>query len=93
MSGQTARIKEVKTSPFSDQKAGSSGLRRKVTVFQQQNFTENFVHCVLSSIPENERNGCTIIVGGDGRYYMKDTIQIIARMAAAIGVSLVYIFI
>ena len=87
MSYQTASIKEVKTSPFSDQKPGSSGLRRKVSVFQQTNYTENFVQCVFSSIPESEREGCTIVVGGDGRFYMKDTIQIIARMAAAIGVS------
>ncbi len=89
MSSQSASIKEVKTSPFNDQKPGSSGLRRKVTVFQQQNYTENFVQCILNSMPENERKGCTIVVGGDGRYYMKDTIQIIARMAAANGVSLV----
>ena len=87
MSSQSASIKEVKTSPFTDQKPGSSGLRRKVSVFQQKNYTENFIQCVFRSIPESEREGCTIIVGGDGRFYMKDTIQIIARMAAAIGVG------
>ncbi|CAB4019234.1 phosphoglucomutase-1 isoform X2, partial [Paramuricea clavata] len=87
MRSQTASIKEVKTSPFSDQKPGSSGLRKKVTLFQQQNYTENFVQCILNSIPENERESCTIVVGGDGRYYMKDTIQTIARMAAANGVG------
>jgi phosphoglucomutase len=47
------------------------------------------VQCILNSIPENERESCTIVVGGDGRYYMKDTIQTIARIAAANGVSLV----
>ena len=87
MSSQEIVIKEIKTSPFNDQKPGSSGLRRKVTVFQQQNYTENFVQCILNSIPEKEREDCTIVVGGDGRYYMKETIQIIARMAAANNVS------
>ena len=88
MSSRKVSVKEVETSPFSDQKPGSSGLRKKVSVFQQQNYTENFIQCILDSIPQNEREGCTVVVGGDGRYYMKDTIQIIARIAAANGVSL-----
>ena len=93
MRSQKESIREVETSPFSDQKPGSSGLRKKVSVFQQQNYTENFIQCILDSIPENEREGCTIVVGGDGRYYMKDSIQIIARMAAANGVSFVNILV
>lgn len=77
---------EVKTEPYSDQKPGSSGLRKKVTVFKQANYTENFIQSILDSIPTHDREGCEIIVGGDGRYFMKEAIQIIARIAAANGV-------
>lgn len=74
------------TSPFDGQKPGTSGLRKAVTVFKQPHYTENFVQCILDSIPEAKRNGCTLVVGGDGRYFMRDAIQIIAKMAAANGV-------
>ncbi|XP_046846374.1 phosphoglucomutase-1-like [Xenia sp. Carnegie-2017] len=78
---------EVKTEPYSDQKPGSSGLRKKVTVFKQANYTENFIQSILDSIPTHDREGCEIIVGGDGRYFMKEAILIIARIAAANGVA------
>ncbi|XP_028403644.1 phosphoglucomutase-1-like [Dendronephthya gigantea] len=83
----SVKIKKVQSSPYDDQKPGSSGLRRKVEVFKQPNYTENFIQCIFDSIPEEQREGCVIIVGGDGRYYMKDAIQIIARIAAANGVG------
>ena len=79
------------TSPFDGQKPGTSGLRKAVTVFQQPHYTENFVQCILDSIPETKRTGCTLVVGGDGRFFMREAIQIIARMAAANGV-LVFVF-
>ena len=73
----------VKTSTFEGQKPGTSGLRKRVSVFKQSNYTENFVQCILDAIPVERRHGCRLVVGGDGRYYMKDAIQIISRMAAA----------
>lgn len=81
------------TSPFDGQKPGTSGLRKAVTVFQQPHYTENFVQCILDSIPETKRTGCTLVVGGDGRFFMREAIQIIARMAAANGVcKLMFVF-
>ena len=71
------------TSPSDGQKPGTSGLRKAVTVFQQPHYTENFVQCILDSIPATKRTGCTLVVGGDGRFFMREAIQIIARMAAA----------
>ncbi len=71
----------IPTTPFSDQQPGTSGLRKKVSVFQQPNYLENFVQSIFDSI-EGHR-GQTLVVGGDGRYYNRQAIQIILKMAAA----------
>lgn len=76
---------EVKTEVFEGQKPGTSGLRKKVTVFQQPRYLENFVQSIFDSVPALE-NGL-LILGGDGRYYNDVAIQTILRIASANGVS------
>ena len=76
-------IRTVSTQPFSDQKPGTSGLRKKVPVFQQPNYLENFVQSIFDSIAAPQ--GATLVLGGDGRYYNRAAIQIILKMAAANG--------
>ncbi len=76
-------IRTVPTQPFSDQKPGTSGLRKKVTVFQQANYLENFVQAIFNSIGDFQ--GQTLVVGGDGRYYNRTAIQTILKMASANG--------
>lgn len=77
------KINVIPTQPFSDQKPGTSGLRKKVKVFQQVNYLENFVQSFFDvlSVPA----GATLVVGGDGRYYNRHAIQTIIRMSAANG--------
>ena len=76
-------ILTVPTLPFADQKPGTSGLRKKVTVFQQPHYIENFVQSVFNSL--DAFAGQTLVVGGDGRYLNREAIQVILRMAAANG--------
>ncbi|KAM5473570.1 Phosphoglucomutase-2 [Microsporum audouinii] len=79
-------VKTVEITPFPDQKAGTSGLRKKVTTFQQPNYTESFVTSILLSIPEGAKDAF-LVIGGDGRYYNTEAIQLIARIGAAYGVK------
>jgi len=79
-------VSVVATRPFEGQKPGTSGLRKTVKVFQQENYTENFVQSILSSIGD-KLVGCTLVVGGDGRYFMSEATDIIIKMAAGNGVS------
>lgn len=75
--------KTVQTTPYTDQKPGTSGLRKKVPVFQQTNYAENFIQSIFDSLEGFE--GKTLVIGGDGRFYNREVIQIAIKMAAANG--------
>jgi len=76
-------VNTVATRFFDDQKPGTSGLRKKVRIFQQPHYLENFVQSTFDSI--GDFSGQTLVVGGDGRFYNRHAIQIILKMAAANG--------
>ena len=76
-------ILTVATAPFEGQKPGTSGLRKKVTVFREPHYAENFIQSIFDSLEGFA--GQTLVIGGDGRYYNADVIQTAIRMAAANG--------
>ncbi|GJD50425.1 Phosphoglucomutase [Methylobacterium crusticola] len=73
----------VPTQPFPDQKPGTSGLRKKVPVFRQPAYVENFVQAIFDTLPE--RAGATLVVGGDGRFLNREVVQTTLKIAAANG--------
>ena len=79
----------VATTPFNDQKPGTSGLRKRVTTFQKPHYLENFVQSIFDSI--SAPKDATLVLGGDGRYYNKEAIQTILKMAAANGFARVLV--
>lgn len=74
-------IRTVSTTPFPEQKPGTSGLRKAVTVFQQPHYLENFIQSIFDTV--GNLQGQTLVLGGDGRYYNRQAIQTILKMAAA----------
>lgn len=78
-------IEIVSCTPYSDQKPGTSGLRKSVKQFQKPDYLQTFVQAIFNTLPDRE--GCTLILGGDGRYFNREAIQIILRMAAANGIG------
>ncbi len=80
------KIEEVKTKPFHDQKPGTSGLRKEVRTFQQPHYLENFIQAIFNAMPGGVKNS-SLVLGGDGRYYNREAVQIIIKMAAANKIS------
>lgn len=76
---------KIETTPIEGQKPGTSGLRKKTRVFMEPGYLENFIQATFSAIDGGQ--GKTLVVGGDGRFFNKEAIQIILKMAAANGVK------
>ncbi|MDX8382386.1 MAG: alpha-D-glucose phosphate-specific phosphoglucomutase [Ghiorsea sp.] len=83
------QIQTISTQPFDGQRPGTSGLRKKVKVFQEHHYLANFVQATFDAL--SDIKGQTLVLGGDGRFYNREAIQIILKMAAANGFSKVLI--
>jgi phosphoglucomutase len=79
----TMQVRTIAITPYTDQKPGTSGLRKRVPVFKQPHYLENFVQAIFDTIAAPR--GAVLVLGGDGRYYNREAIQIILKMAAANG--------
>ncbi|HEX8604640.1 MAG TPA: alpha-D-glucose phosphate-specific phosphoglucomutase, partial [Pseudoduganella sp.] len=82
-------IQTISTTPIPGQRPGTSGLRKKVGIFQQPHYLENFVQSVFDSL--GDLSGKTLVLGGDGRYHNRAAVRTILKMAAANGVARVLV--
>jgi phosphoglucomutase len=73
----------IATTPFQDQKPGTSGLRKKVPIFRQPRYVENFVQAIFDTV--EARDGATLVIGGDGRFLNREVVQTTLKIAAANG--------
>ncbi|OQS04893.1 phosphoglucomutase [Thraustotheca clavata] len=84
-------VSTVSTHPIDGQKPGTSGLRKKTKVFMENNYLNNFVQSTFDALPAKDLIGGTLVVSGDGRYFNKEAIQIIIKMAVASGVDRIWV--
>jgi phosphoglucomutase len=77
-------IKDISTKPYHDQRSGTAGLRKKVAVFQQPHYLENFLQCAFDALPSLKSG--LVVIGGDGRYHNRAAIQTAIAIAAGNGV-------
>ena len=82
-------VQIINTAPIAGQRPGTSGLRKKVSVFSEPQYLENFVQSVFDTV--GDCHGQTLVLGGDGRYYNRSAIQTVLRMAAAHGYARVLV--
>ncbi|MGE5624162.1 MAG: alpha-D-glucose phosphate-specific phosphoglucomutase [Bacillota bacterium] len=75
----------VPTRPFDDQRPGTAGLRKSTARFQEPRYLENFIQSVFDSW--TKLKGGVLVIGGDGRYFNREAIAVLLRMAAANGVK------
>jgi len=83
-------VNTVPTTPIQGQKTGTSGLRKRVKVFQEPHYLNNWIQSLFNSLPP-QLKGSTLVIGGDGRYWNKEALQIIIKMCAANGVAKVLV--
>ncbi|EOY23030.1 Phosphoglucomutase isoform 2 [Theobroma cacao] len=81
------KINSVPTKPFEGQKTGTSGLRKKVQVFMQENYLSNWIQALFNSLPPKDYKNGVLVLGGDGRYFNREAAQIIIKIAAGNGVG------
>ncbi|KAE9618262.1 Phosphoglucomutase [Lupinus albus] len=81
------KIISIPTKPIQGQKTGTSGLRKKVKVFQQENYLANWIQALFNSLPPEDYKNGLLALGGDGRYFNREAAQIIIKIAAGNGVG------
>ncbi|RYR37565.1 hypothetical protein Ahy_A09g042444 isoform A [Arachis hypogaea] len=81
------KINSIPSKPIKGQKTGTSGLRKKVKVFMQENYLANWIQALFNSLPPEDYKNGVLVLGGDGRYFNREAAQIIIKIAAGNGVG------
>jgi phosphoglucomutase len=85
------KVSDVPTTPIDGQKTGTSGLRKKASVFASENYLANWVQSLFLALPREEVVGSAMVLGGDGRWFNKEAAQIIIKLAAGNGVKKMFV--
>ncbi|KAI3705829.1 hypothetical protein L1987_76073 [Smallanthus sonchifolius] len=88
---QDLKVNTIPTKPIEGQKTGTSGLRKKVKVFMQENYLANWIQALFNSLPPEDYKNALLVLGGDGRYFNKEAAQLIIKIAAGNGVGKVLV--
>ncbi|KAF3433071.1 hypothetical protein FNV43_RR24173 [Rhamnella rubrinervis] len=88
---QGIKINSIQTKPIEGQKTGTSGLRKKVKVFKQENYLANWIQALFNSLPPEDYKNGLLVLGGDGRYFNREAAQIIIKIAAGNGVGKIFV--
>ncbi|XP_058109616.1 phosphoglucomutase, chloroplastic isoform X2 [Magnolia sinica] len=81
------KVTAIPTKPVEGQKTGTSGLRKKVKVFKEENYLANWIQALFNSLPSEDFKNGLLVLGGDGRYFNREAAQIIIKIAAGNGVG------
>uniref|UniRef100_A0A175YMN0 Glucose phosphomutase n=1 Tax=Daucus carota subsp. sativus TaxID=79200 RepID=A0A175YMN0_DAUCS len=84
---EALKVYTVPTKPIEGQKTGTSGLRKKVKVFMEDNYLANWIQALFNSLPPEDFENGLLVLGGDGRYFNKEAAQVIIKIAAGNGVG------
>ncbi|KVH88488.1 Alpha-D-phosphohexomutase, alpha/beta/alpha domain I [Cynara cardunculus var. scolymus] len=84
---QDLKVNTIPTKPIEGQKTGTSGLRKKVKVFMEENYLANWIQALFNSLPPEDYKNALLVLGGDGRYFNKEAAQLIIKIAAGNGVG------
>ena len=85
------KVSSIPTSAISGQKPGTSGLRKQTRTFMAGSYLHNFVQSTFDALPRADVVGATLVVGGDGRFWTREAIQIIIKIAVGNGFGRLWI--
>ena len=65
----------IATSPIAGRRWNIRFTKKVSVLIENESYLKNFVQALFDALPEDQINGGTLVVGGDGRYYNRQALQ------------------